>query len=106
MTKKQFRHAHDVAQAYMGSGRNARAFGDSTAVKGKFWYALDDRAEISCPAFILDTRSERQRPAAGAPARLMSARQMQAFKKWLSEYREDRRPKFVFLGSPIIPLTR
>jgi cholesterol oxidase len=87
-----------------------RPLGDPAAIapapKENFWYALDYPAEISCPAFVLDTRSERERPRNGLRAQLMSCDQMQAFKAWLLKYRQDRRPKFVFLGSPIIPLTR
>ena len=71
-----------------------------------FWYALDDAAEISCPAFILDTRSERQRFPVAIPPRLMKQKQMDAFVLWLESKAHDDRPKFVFLGSPIIPLTR
>ncbi len=106
MGQDQFLFARDVARAYMGSARGAKAFGNSTAPDDAFWYALDDQAEISCPAFILDTRSERKRAAKGTPARLMSDEQMKAFIHWLSEHKSDARPKFVFFGSPIMPLTR
>jgi cholesterol oxidase len=118
----QFEFARTAAYAYQGSARSFRRFETATAattvaaaVEGAdprtestptFWYPLDDSAEISCPAFILDTRSERQRFSAGQPARLMGEMQMAAFCRWLDAKSEDPRPKFVFLGSPLIPLNR
>jgi cholesterol oxidase len=106
MSQEQFEFAKKVANAYMGSARDAAPFGNSSALSDRFWYALDDGAEISCPAFILDTRSERRRADADSPARLMADDQMAAFKAWLSAKKADGRPKFVFLGSPIVPLVR
>jgi cholesterol oxidase len=117
ISKEQFEFARDTAQAYMDSGRSVTPFGHLPALNAptgpapprapaRFWYALDDTAEISCPAFILDTRSERERAHGTTPARLMHGAQMAAFLHWLASKRLDPRPKFVFLGSPIIPLTR
>jgi cholesterol oxidase len=106
MSRAQFLFARDVSRAYISSGRSGTAFGDSTAHRKRFWYALDDRAEITCPAFILDTRAERRRAGNGGAARLMSHMQMRAFQCWLTKHKNDDRPKFVFLGSPIVPLIR
>jgi cholesterol oxidase len=106
MSKAQFLFARDVSRAYIGSGRRATPFGRSSARRKRFWYALDDSAEITCPAFILDTRAERRRALNGRAARLLAPVQMRAFERWLREHKEDDRPKFVFLGAPIVPLVR
>lgn len=111
--REQFEFAKNVATCYMDSGRNAMPFGSGIAGpktpedrSSTFWYALDDQTEITCPAFVLDTRAERSRASGADTARLMSKRQMAAFTSWLIAKAKDPRPKFVFLGSPIVPLTR
>jgi cholesterol oxidase len=105
----QFVFARNAASEYMDSGRSTTAFGTSRVPQREeqptFWYALDDPAEIRCPAFILDTRAERQRAGQSAQARLMSDEQMNALMSWLQAHSSDSRPKFIFMGSPIIPLT-
>jgi cholesterol oxidase len=111
--EKQFEFARRAAYAYQGSARSYRPFAPQAAEAANrcngqnppFWYALDDAAEISCPAFILDTRSERRRFSKDQSARLMCETQMEAFCQWLETKEKDERPKFVFLGSPLIPLT-
>jgi cholesterol oxidase len=109
----QFLFARTAARAYMDSGRSDRPFGQSSTQpmpgyprkqNGTFWYALDERSEIQFPAFILDTRSERQRATAAQSARLLGQEQLDAFCQWITKHAADPRPKFVFLGSPLVPL--
>jgi cholesterol oxidase len=68
------------------------------------WYALDTE-DLACPAFVMDTRSERQRQGSQA-ARMMDPRQLEALKTWLARVGSVTRPKFIFMGSVIAPLTQ
>lgn len=105
ITTREFGFAKLTARNYLGSARDAAAFGSSQAQPGALWYALDS-GELACPAFILDTRSERELSARNAAARLMSPEQMKAFKEWLISIEDCSKPKFIFSGSVIAPLTR
>lgn len=104
----EYDFALQVAERYQGSKRAAVPFGDPIVGVGRFWYALEHGNEFPCPAFVLDTRSERTRAAAGQPARLMSDTQLAALEAWLDIAHRDHpdRPKFIFSGSVIAPLTR
>lgn len=107
IVKEHLEFARLAAASYMGAGRERRRFGTSTARAGAFSYALDDQAEISCPAFIMDTRSERSRAQAGAThASMLLPAQWHDLQAWLSRLANDPRPKFIFSGSVIAPLSR
>lgn len=103
----EYDFAVQVAERYQGSARAQRPFGTPRGA-GRFWYPLEHGNEFPCPAFILDTRSERTRAAAGQPARLMSDAQLGALKSWLESVHRDHpeKPKFIFSGSVIAPLVR
>ena len=103
----QFAFAKQMARSYQSSGRDLRAFGAAPQPPPEtLWYALDHDSEIRCPAFVLDTRSERQRATERDPARLMTDAQMSALLDWLNGVRADARPKFIFSGSVIAPQSR
>jgi cholesterol oxidase len=109
----QLRFARAAASAYVGSARDAGKngpFGTSSAGPGDLWYELDE-LELPCPAFILDTRSERARAENGSRALLFKKdgngvqRQLDRLRTWLESYANDSRPKFLFSGSVIAPQT-
>lgn len=95
-----------AALSYIGSARNWQPFGTQSQQPGKFWYALDDQHETTCPAFILDTRSERRRAAPGLATTVLDPDQLKALQDWLTENETDPRPKFIFSGSVITPVTK
>jgi hypothetical protein len=99
----EFDFAHQIARSYLHSGRTV-AFGRSTASASCLWYALDHGKEISCPVFVMDTRSERTLAAPAQPARLISAAQMDALLKWLRDVKDSRKPKFIVSGSVVVPI--
>jgi cholesterol oxidase len=108
LAKREFDFARLMARAYLGSGREFGRFGSSAATAGDLWYALEDGNEFPCPAFVMDTRSERQPAAPGQAARLMDGRQLEALIGWLTRVARERpdEPKFIFSGSVIAPLAR
>jgi cholesterol oxidase len=71
------------------------------------WYALGVE-DLACPAFVMDTRSERERQGVGRggqSACMIDPRQLDALKAWLARVGSSTRPKFIFMGSVIAPLT-
>jgi cholesterol oxidase len=99
---QQLQFARLAALQYMGSPWQGPA---APARKPQdLWYALDTE-DLACPAFVMDTRSERQRQGRQA-ARMMDPRQIEALKTWLARVGSVTRPKFIFMGSVIAPLTR
>lgn len=101
---EEFAFALGAARSYMSSAREAEPVGDGPAGGTGLWYALDD-GELGCPAFVLDTRSERRRAEPGVAARPMRPEQLDALLAWLDRWSGDPRPKFVFAGSVIVPLS-
>jgi cholesterol oxidase len=104
----EFDFAHQMARSYLHSGRTAtHPFGASESTDSRLWYALDHEKEISCPVFVLDTRSERELAGRGQAqsARLMSDTQMDGLLKWLRAVKNCGKPKFIFSGSVIVPLS-
>ena len=99
-----------ASYSYVGSRREDVPFGASGAnaatAAGRFWYALDHEREAHFPMFVTDTRSERTRASATAPARLMSDTQLEALLAWLRALAGSPVPKFIFSGSVIAPLER
>lgn len=96
----QLEFAKRAAVQYMGAQRQLPSQAGSHAL----WYALDSY-EFNCPAFVMDTRSERTR-AGGSAAQLIESAQLAALKAWLSRVSRVDKPKFVFTGSVIAPLTK
>lgn len=100
------RKARLAARAYMGSGRETLNPGGRRA--GSLWYALQDGSECACPAFVLDTRSERTWRGAGMDAYqadICGKGQLDALLVWLKSFkRDDMRPKFIFAGVVLAPL--
>ncbi len=106
---EEFRFARKTAGSYMSSGRELHPFGGSAASPDTFWYALEHGNEFPLPAFVLDTRSERQLAGAAQSARLMRPEQQTALFRWLDDVNAGRWsdcPKFIFMGSVLVPLHR
>lgn len=101
--RAEFAFALGAARSYMSSAREAVPIGAGPVGTTGLWYALDDD-ELGCPAFVMDTRSERCPAEPGTPARMMSPGQMESLLAWLGQRSRDPRPKFVFAGSVIVPL--
>ncbi|MFO1375708.1 MAG: GMC oxidoreductase [Steroidobacteraceae bacterium] len=101
---EEFAFALGAARSYMSSAREAVPVGDGPVGPTGLWYALDE-GELGCPAFVLDTRSERRRAEPGVAARLMRPEQLDALLAWLDRWSGDPRPKFIFAGSVILPLS-
>jgi cholesterol oxidase len=106
VTADELAFALRAAYSYQGSRREAVPFGRAPVAAGRFWYALDHDVEARFPTFVTDTRSERLRATATAPARLMSDAQLAALLQWLRGTAALNLPKFIFSGSVIAPLTR
>lgn len=99
---QQLQFARLAALQYMGSPWQGPA---APARKPQdLWYALGVE-DLACPAFVMDTRSERARRGS-QPARMIDPRQLDAVKAWLARVGTSTRPKFIFMGSVIAPLTR
>ena len=100
----QLKFAQLAALQYMGSPWQGPAA--PARAPQDLWYALGTE-DLACPAFVMDTRSERQRQGPdGQPARMIDLRQLDALKKWLGRVGPSTRPKFIFMGSVIAPLTQ
>jgi cholesterol oxidase len=108
LSSDEFDFARLMACAYLGSGRDLAPFGTSSAGQEQLWYALEHGNEFPCPAFVLDTRSERRPASMGQRPRLMGDVQLQALLEWLVRSASERPddPKFIFSGSVIAPLPR
>ena len=106
------KHAVQSAKAFLSSGRERRAIDPrqkwpNTAL----WYSLSETREHCCPAFVMDTRSERALRAfkVGRKARLVSDKQFGALADWLSAVNQhpwSDMPKFIFSGVGIAPISR
>jgi cholesterol oxidase len=110
-TRETFQHAVRAARFFQGSGRDTKAIGPATS--SGLWYALDDVKEHCCPAFVMNTRSERdlRRSALGRRAELVTRAQLDAVTRWLIDANlpgDPRRdmPKFIFCGVGIAPIAR
>jgi cholesterol oxidase len=99
---EQLRFARRAALQYMGSPRQGAAAPSKDP--RALWYELGAN-DLACPAFVMDTRSERERHGA-QPACIIGAEQLDAVKTWLSRVGRSALPKFIFAGSVIAPLTR
>lgn len=95
-----------AAHAYLGSGRET--LNPVAGFAGSLWYALQDGSECACPAFVLDTRSERAWRTAGMnayEAGICGEPQMAALLTWLESFKpDDKRPKFIFGSVVLAPL--
>jgi len=92
----QFSYAKACATRYMGYG---------TVDQRKLWKELSDK-EFSCPAFILDTRSEREVRKLGVPAALFGDEQKSSVLQWLGRIKDKSVPKLIFCGVSLAPLTK
>jgi cholesterol oxidase len=104
----QVEYAKTAALSYMSSAREQRPVGRSPQPPaGSLWYALDHEHEVPFPAFVMDTRSEREPRKLGSEAKMITDDQLCALKTWLLRASGLRdRPKFIFSGQIIAPLSR
>jgi cholesterol oxidase len=100
-----------AARSYQSSGRETRPIPDGTGRTRALWYPLSHDCEVVYPAFVMDTRSERELRVAGMAgyaARITGATQWRALEQWLLQVHRDRpdAPKFLFSGSVVAPIAR
>jgi len=106
----EFKQAKKSAKLFQSSGRETHQIGGDQP-SAALWYPLADKLEHCCPAFVMDTRSERKPrlSATGRAAQFVSSEQLGALRAWLTEANRDRRaqmPKFIFCGVGIAPISR
>jgi cholesterol oxidase len=108
-----FRHAVQSAKHFQSSGRETRSLIDGRQKwqSSALWYSLLEKHEHCCPAFVMDTRSERQLRsyANGRGAELVSHEQLTALTDWLTAVSQgpwSNMPKFIFCGVGIAPISR
>jgi cholesterol oxidase len=106
--REEVAHAIRAARFFQSSGRDTHPV--AARAGSALWYPLDDATEHCCPAFVMDTRSERilRRFEPGRSARLVSLEQLGALQAWLLETKRrcPDRPKFVFCAVGIAPISR
>lgn len=105
------RLARRAARSFLGSGRESKPVTAESGRCGALWYPLSHAHEMVCPAFVMDTRSERElrmKGASGLDARIAGRAQWEALERWLREANRIRHtyPKFIFSSSVIAPVSR
>jgi cholesterol oxidase len=122
--RKELAQAERSATWFQSSGRTRQPLDppDNKRAASELWYALAEDRERCCPAFVMNTRSERKLRSAKADKRaarkgrlptprdaeLVSREQLAALEKWLiaAKDRWSDAPKFIFCGVGIAPIAR
>src|SRR5262249_41070545 len=110
---KEFAQAMCSARSFQSSERGAKHPIDAPHKRPStaLWYSLSEQREHCCPAFVMDTRSERKLRLAkdGPNAQVISPEQLGALTNWLTSVNEGPwadMPKFIFCGVGIAPISR
>src|SRR5438046_7488845 len=108
-----YSRAVESARSFQSSGRETRLIGRSAKKRDgdALWYSLSEQREHCCPAFVMDTRSERapRLYKRGPNFQLVSPQQLAALRDWLSSVNHGataHMPKFIFCGVGIAPISR
>jgi len=101
------------ARSFQSSGRETRAIDPpkEKRLNDALWYSLSEEREHCCPAFVMDTRSEREPRfhEDGPGAQFVSLEQRTALRVWLDAVNQapwSGMPKFIFCGVGIAPIPR
>lgn len=103
------------ALSYMSSARERRHVGKApTPPRGSLWYELDEEREANFPCFVLDTRTQRELRQAqrhslpGSYPSMLGEKQKKDLFSWLKRAHDAHRdrPKFIFAGQIIAPVTK
>jgi len=109
---KEVLHAVQSAKCFQSSGRETLPINPPREKRlgTALWYSLSERQEHCCPAFVMDTRSEREPRGYNAPGtQLVSIEQRTALADWLGAVNQgpsSNMPKFIFCGVGIAPISR
>ncbi|PYN91365.1 MAG: hypothetical protein DMD89_31120 [Candidatus Rokuibacteriota bacterium] len=108
-----YSRAVESARSFQSSGRETRVIDPSAKKRDgdALWYSLSEQREHCCPAFVMDTRSERapRLYKRGPNFQLVSPQQLAALRDWLSSVNHGataHMPKFIFCGVGIAPISR
>lgn len=108
----RFEQACVAARCFQGAYRDATPLhldAAASAGAGPLWYPLACPQEFAFPAFLMDTRSERElRSHAVVAPHMISGAQRSALERWLLDARDTHgsRPKFIFCGVVVAPVQR
>ncbi|TNC86301.1 MAG: hypothetical protein CSH49_16645 [Alcanivorax sp.] len=91
---RQYEYANKRARWFMGYGLGTQR---------RLWKALAAE-EFVCPAFIMDTRSEREVRRKGVCANMLHDAQLNALLQWLDQNRSNDAPKLIFAGVGLAPV--